>query len=76
MFIRRPGWLTALLLVCAVAFAAEQRKTLRPAKVRSGPGVYFPIVERLDKGKVLQVLDKGDRWVKVKTKAGKQGATA
>ena len=73
MFYRRPGWLTALLLVCTVAYAAEQLKTRRPAKVRSGPGVYFSIVERLDKGKVLQVLDKGDRWVKVKTKGGKQG---
>ena len=73
MLLRRPGWLIALLLVCTVAWAADQRKVRRSAKVRSGPGVYFPIVERLDKGSQLQVIDKGDRWVKVKTKEGKQG---
>jgi hypothetical protein len=73
MFLRRPGWLAALLLVCAVAYAADQRKVRRPATLRSGPGVYYPIVERLDKEVVLDVLEKGDRWVKVKTKEGKQG---
>lgn len=73
MLIRRPGWLLGLLLVGAVAFAAEQRKVLRPATVRSGPGVYYPIVERLEKGNALQVLEPGERWVKVKTKDGKPG---
>jgi len=70
---RQPGWLIVILMVCGVAFAADQRKVRRAAKVRSGPGVYYPIVERLDKGSQLQVLDKGKRWVKVKTKDGKQG---
>jgi hypothetical protein len=73
MPIRRFGWLLVLLLVGTVAFAAEQRRVRRPAKVRSGPGVYYPIVERLDKGSALQVLEKGRRWVKVKTRAGKPG---
>ena len=72
MLLKRPIWLVALL-VCSMAFAANQRKVRRAAKVRSGPGVYYPIVERLDKGSRLQVLEKGDRWVKVKTKDGKQG---
>jgi hypothetical protein len=73
MLIRRPGWLLVLLLLGAVALAAEQRRVRRPAKVRSGPGVYYPIVERLDKGSELQVIEKGKRWVKVKTRAGKPG---
>jgi len=70
--LKRPIWLVALL-VCSMAFAADQSKVRRAAKVRSGPGVYYPIVENLDKGSRLQVLEKGDRWVKIKTKAGKQG---
>jgi hypothetical protein len=70
---RQPGWLIVLLLVCGVALAADQRKVRRAAKVRSGPGVYYPIVERLEKGSQLQVLDQGKRWVKVKTKDGKRG---
>jgi hypothetical protein len=72
MLLKRPIWLIALL-VCSLAYAADQRKVRRAAKVRSGPGVYYPIVERLDKGSQLQVLDQGKRWVKVKTKDGKQG---
>jgi hypothetical protein len=72
MLLKRPIWLIALL-VCSLAYAADQRKVRRAAKVRSGPGVYFPIVEKLDKGSQLQVLDKGKHWVKVKTKDGKQG---
>jgi hypothetical protein len=71
--LRQPGWLIAVLLICVGAYAADQHKVLRAAKVRSGPGVYYPIVEKLDKDSQLQVMEKGDRWVKVKTKAGKQG---
>ena len=72
MLLKRPIWLIALL-VCSLAYAAEQRKVRRAAKVRSGPGIYYPIVEKIEKGSQLQVLDQGKRWVKVKTEGGKQG---
>ncbi|MBW1811538.1 MAG: M48 family metalloprotease [Deltaproteobacteria bacterium] len=72
MFFKRISWIVVLLAFCTTALAAE-KKVLRKAKMRSGPGVYYAIVERINKGAKLSVIEDKARWIKVETSSGKQG---
>ncbi len=72
MFWKRISWIVALVAFSTTALAAD-KKVLRKAKMRSGPGVYYAIVERIDRGVKLSVLEEKARWVKVATSSGKQG---
>ncbi len=57
----------------AAAQAATDRTALRPVKVRTGPAVFHPVIERLDAGSTLLVIEDGKRWVKVRTASGSEG---
>lgn len=62
------------LLVSAGAGADEANRTARrPVKLRSGPAVFHPMVERLDAGVELAVVEDGARWIKVRTAGGTEG---
>ena len=69
----RIGLVAGLVALTCAAMAADSRKTLKTARMRSGPGVYFPLVTSIERGEKLFVLEKSDRWYKVKTAQGQQG---
>lgn len=71
-------WLMVMVVVAAVVApgmvrAADDRKALRPVKLRSGPGTFHAILQRLDEGSKLSVVEDGKRWIKVRTGEGTEG---
>lgn len=62
----------ALALLLSAAWAAE-KKVRHSATVRSGPGVYFPVVTTIDQGAKLSVLEQRSHWTKVKVAGGQEG---
>ncbi len=61
-----------LSLITFAALAAE-KAVQRSATVRSGPGVYFPVVTKIDQGKKLSVIEERSHWTKVRIAAGQEG---
>ena len=60
-------------LQAAVAYAADDRTARRSVKVRSGPAVFHAVLERLESGAKLCVVEEGKRWIKVRTGTGTEG---
>lgn len=58
--------------VC-LAKAGQSRNAQRPVKLRAGPAVFHPVLERLEKGCSLSVLKEGSKWVKVRSPKGTEG---
>jgi hypothetical protein len=56
-----------------VARDSVQRELLRPSPLRSGPALYHAVLESLDEGTTVSVLQDGQRWLKVRTAAGQEG---
>ncbi len=50
-----------------------QRALLRPAPLRVGPALYHAVLEDLPEGLEVSVLLDGQRWVRVRTDAGREG---
>jgi SH3 domain protein len=74
---RWPAAVLGLALGLGLAGAASAQPAfvggdLR-APVRSGPGNEFRILETLKAGEPLQVLERDEGWVRVRTPSGKQG---
>ena len=51
------------LVACGVAAFAAQQTTQRKASLREGPGSFFPVVKRLQKGTTLEVGETRGTWV-------------
>ncbi|RLB57709.1 MAG: hypothetical protein DRI34_06975 [Deltaproteobacteria bacterium] len=68
-----PALLLAWLAVAAGPAAPATRKAARQGPVRSGPAAYYPLVDRLQPGERVTVLEKKPRWLKVRTPRARQG---
>ncbi len=67
---------TVVIFVLSLFFSsarAAEKAVQRSATVRSGPGVYFPVVTKIDQGEKLSVIEKRSHWTKVKVAAGQEG---
>lgn len=69
-FEKDTGWIFSALV--------EKRNTVivsakSKANMRSGPGTSNPVVANLERGVVLDVLERKNKWVKVKHLSGTQG---
>jgi len=53
--------LGGVLVGCLVAYGAQQT-TQRKASMREGPGSFFPVVTRLEKGSAVEVGDTRGTW--------------
>lgn len=76
---RAPGWMVVVFLAGAVvgtvagARAGESRTTMQAARLRAGAGVVHPILQKVDEGTKLTVVEDGKRWIKVKLSGGDVG---
>ena len=55
------------LTVCGMAVFAAQQTTQRKASLREGPGSFFPVVARLQKGTPVEVGETRGTWVSGRT---------
>ena len=55
------------VMACGMAVIAAQQTTQRKASLREGPGSFFPVVARLEKGTALEVGETRAGWVSGET---------
>ena len=68
------AWACALLLVSAAGARAEETWAVgAPLELRSGASFGHRVLASIAPGERLEVLQKGDGWVRVRTSAGKEG---
>lgn len=65
--------LFALLLLPGIAAAEQAWVRGAPLNVRSGPSTQHRILETVAPGEALEVRQRGDGWVLVRTEAGREG---
>lgn len=69
-FEKDTGWVYSSLVDSSkTVIVSAQSK----ANMRSGPGTNNPIVASIERGVVLSLLERKDKWVKVKHESGTQG---
>ena len=62
-----------VLVWAGTALAETVYVRARSAKIRAGQTALHSVLERVPRGTPLEVLERGDRWLLVKTPKGNQG---
>ena len=69
-FEKDSGWIYSNLVEKATTVIVIAENT---ANMRSGPGTQNAIVANIERGVVLELVERNDKWVKVKHISGTQG---